>query len=121
MNHSELRANLLKLMTEHPDLPVVAMTDSEVVSDKSAWYFSSIGYSGIVKVACWQKPNGETGWYDDINMLVEDMMDYFADDDDMAVLSNDQYESFIRVKAENFDWREVIYVNIVPFDPQDIA
>lgn len=122
MKNVELRANLLKLMTEHPDLPVIAMTDSDVVADDTyAWWWASIGASGITKVACWEKPDGETEWYEEFDRAVEDMMDYYADEDDMTILSEDQYEAFIREKVKKLNWRDAIYVDIVSFEPEDIS
>ena len=122
MNNAELRANLLKLMIEHPDLPVIAMTDSDVVADDSyGWWWASIGRSGITDVACWKKPDGDVEWYDEFDRAVEDMMDYYADDSDMEILSQDQYEAFIREKVKKLDWRKAIYVCIVSFEPEDIA
>ena len=96
MKNTEARAKLLKLMTEHPELPIVAMTDSDVVADGSvSWWLSTISNCGTMSIACWEKPNGESQWYYDIDNVVEDMMEYYDYEDVAEVLSHDQYEAFI--------------------------
>ena len=92
INKSE---ELLKLVAENPDLPVVPLVDSDVVGDDSGYWIGSFGRSEVGEYALY----GER-YYTDRDDLEEMYADYIADDyPDM----NDE-DFFAMVKDKTKDW-----------------
>lgn len=97
---------LMELINENPELPIITMVDSEVVSDDSygRWY-SSIGSSHVDEYVVYKKHHSDNSniiYKDDIDEIVEDLMER-----DEA-LTDEQAETM----AHDLTWKKAIFLNI---------
>lgn len=97
---------LMELINENPELPVITMVDSEVVSDDSygRWY-SSIGLAHVDEYVVYKKHHSDNAniiYKDDIDEIVEDLMGR-----DEALTDN-QAERM----AQDLTWKKAIFLNI---------
>ena len=93
-NQNKRTAELLQLIRENPELPVVPMVNSEVIADDShAWWLGEFGmcsidsyYSDNDAERVWLKADDE-----------EDMLDKWADDhyDEIKDMSNADAEAYV--------------------------
>lgn len=65
---------LLELVRQNPDLPVIPMVDGELCGDDYAWYVGSFGTARVGEYAAY----GEK-WYDDRDEFKEDYYGYNDD------------------------------------------
>ena len=103
---NNLTKALIELINENPDLPVITMVDSEVVSDDSygRWY-SSIGSSHVDEYVVYEKLHSDKSniiYKDDIDEIVEDLMER------NEALTDEQAEKM----AQDHNWKKAIFLNI---------
>lgn len=98
---------LLKLMQENPDLPIVPMVDGEVCEDGDGYWMGSFGYAEVNEYV-YVKDRFCTRDYQ------EDIEDYLSDDlcDEYPDLSDEDYSEMVHRKAEALPWKKAIIVYI---------
>lgn len=74
MTNSERNNELLRIVAENPDLPIIAMVDSDVVCDDCGRWLGSFGIAYAGEYAVYNER-----WYDDRESFKED---YYCHNDD---------------------------------------
>lgn len=74
MTNNERNQELLRIVAENPDLPIVAMVDSDVVCEDCGRWLASFGRVEVGEYAIYNER-----YYDDREGFTED---YFCDNDD---------------------------------------
>lgn len=108
---NEKTLELLKLVEQNPDLPVVPMVDGEIVSDDYGYYIGNWG-SAVV---------------DEYLVAKRNDMIYFKSDDDVFdvlehQLSDEEFEALPETESEcrpfydGLPWRKAIIVYIRPWE-----
>lgn len=102
--------DLIKLITENPDLPIIPMVDSEVVADDGGYWMGKWGrcevteyYMGRERV--WFKDDDEE---DVLNDLVGCRYGHDYDGNDIYELSDDEWDALYK----KVPWKKVIVVYI---------
>lgn len=101
INKSE---ELLKLVAENPDLPVVPLVDYEVVGDDSGCWIGSFGHSEVGEYALF----GDR-YFTDRDDLEEVYADYVADD--YPDMSDEEFFAMVKEKTKDW-WTKAILVYI---------
>ena len=101
--------NLLKLISENPDLEILPMVDSECVQsdDYSSW-MSAWGNARVDYYYC----SDERIYfkYHDFEELVEKFIDDNCEED----FADEEFEKIAESKVEAYEWVKAIIVNINP-------
>ena len=104
--------DLLKLIKENPELPILPIVDSEIVaSDDSNYFVGSWGESRIDYYWCdderiYSKEN-------DFEDLVENIIDTDNNYDEEFGLLNDEYKEKAAIKiVEKYNWIKCIFISI---------
>lgn len=105
--------NLLKLISENPDLEILPMVDSECVQsdDYSCW----LSTWGDAKVDYYYSTKERIYFKDyDFEDVVEKFMDENSDEEEYKNLSDEEFEKIAEEKVEAYNWVKAIIVNINP-------
>ena len=101
INKSE---ELLKLVAENPDLPVVPLVDYEVVGDGYGYWMGSFGRSEVGEYALF-----DDSYFTDREELEERYADYVADD--YPEMSDEDFFAMVKEKTKNW-WTKAILVYV---------
>jgi hypothetical protein len=114
MNKQQKNVNdLLQLIKENPELPILPIVDGEIVSNDDSNFF----------VGSWGESRIDYYWYDDDEMiyskendfetLVEDIIDTDNNyDENFGLLNNEQKEKEAIKIVEKYNWVKCIFVSI---------
>lgn len=105
---------LRQLILDNPELPIVVLTESEVVADDGYgyWYGCNIKFN-ITEIIEYE------GLYDDYYRVYEDrdeleekIANDLADDERYCDLSDEQFEAMLKVKMKEYEplWTKVIAI-----------
>lgn len=105
---------LLKLVQENPELPIVPMVNSEIVADDGYnWWLGSFGHSVVDSYACVEYYGDDRFFTKDEQDLIEE---YFAEkiiyEDENEELSDEEVEKRAHEQAESLPWKKAIIVYI---------
>jgi len=112
MTQQEKITNLLKLISEYPDLEILPMVDCEVGdSDYSRtlgeWGKAEVDYHYSFEERIYFKSH-------DYDELVEDFMDKNCDEEEYKNISAYEFEKIAESKVDAYEWTKAIIVNINP-------
>ena len=114
--------DLIKLMQEHPDYPVVARVDSDVCyeADQFPWYLGNFGSAEIDELLIYHEFSYTTKVYTERRHFIEDWQDENYSKPKYSKLSPEEFEEIAKKVCDEQNWRKVIFVNIYPFDEEDM-
>lgn len=105
MNTVEINKELIKLVSENPELPIYAWVDSEIVCGDGFW----IGKAIYVKVS-----DVLFGWFertfDDKDEFKEYYFDYY--NEDFEELSDEEIEKKLNEICEAQNWIKAILITV---------
>lgn len=105
MGNTNKSKELLKLIAENPDLPVVPMVDSEVYGgEEYGYWLGSFGRSEVGEYALF-----DDRYFTDRDDLEEVYADYIADD--YLDMSDDEFFAMVKEKTKDW-WTKAILVYI---------
>lgn len=107
------RQELLKLMTENPELELVFFVDSDEYCDYSCWSVLQ-DFSAYKREVYVYERYGDFIYSDDFSEVLEYFMDYLCDEEEYKDLDDKAYEEKIKEYIQNnVEHKEciVIYVN----------
>ena len=114
--------NLIKLMQEHPDYPVVARVDSDVCyeADQFLWYLGNFGSAEIGELLIYHEFSYTAKVYTERRHFIEDWQDENYSKPKYSKLSPEEFEEIAKKVCDEQNWRKVIFVNIYPFDEENM-
>lgn len=105
---------LLNLMKEHPDLKVVPLIDSEILSDSEDCYptfwLGSWGDASVDEVF-----NGDQRYFLKSDGIDDEELEHYIlknSDADISTMTTEQYNRYIHEEIERLPWEKVIVVQI---------
>lgn len=100
---------LLELIEQNPDLPILPMVDSEIVSDDYCAYWAASWGKARIDSYCF---DNERIWF-----LSDDKYEIFDGVCSLPTgLSEEQEEKFIENVVSSLSWRKAVIVNIEAID-----
>lgn len=114
--------DLIKLIQEHPDYPVVARVDSQVCyeADFFPWYLGGFGNAETGELLIYHKFSYTEGVYTERRHFIEDWQDENYNKPKYSKLSSEEFEELAKKICDEQNWKKVIFVDIYPFDEEDI-
>ena len=103
---------LKKLISEHPDYPIVVMVDSEVVGDDYGWWYApELSFSIGEILDCEQDIDNEKT-YTDREEFMEDIEDKLSWSDEYENLSDNEIDKMIENIYREYEpyWKKVIQI-----------
>lgn len=105
---------LKQLILDNPDLPIVVLTETEVVADDSYgyWYGSNIKFN-ITEIIEYQGLyDNYFHVYEDREELEEKIANDLADDERYCDLSDEQFDAMLKIKMKEYEpmWTKVIAI-----------
>jgi hypothetical protein len=106
----EYVADLVKLITENPDLDVVPMVDSDIVADDGySWWMGSIGESRIDEYYADDERICLSDQFDD---LVDKFIECNYEDEPFKNMTDEELEAVATVEVQKYNWTRAIMVRI---------
>lgn len=113
MNNTAVISKLCTLVNEHPDYPIIARIDGDVVSEIfTEKLFGKIDDAYIGDFLDYSNVNGK--YYDDESEFMNDYLYEERYDSDFVKLDEKESEEHLEDMCEKQNWKRVIYVNICP-------
>lgn len=104
---------LQKLITEHPDYPIVVLCSSDVVADDgySYWYAPKLSFTIGEILDCEQDVNDEKT-YSDRDDFEDDVRYMFECDSQYDNLSEEKFDELVKNELEKYEpyWKDVIII-----------
>ena len=104
---------LKKLITEHPDYPIVVMVGTEVVADDTyGWWYAPCLSFGIGEILDCEQDIDEEKTYIDRDEFEDDMYRKYEDEEEYEKLDNYEFDEMIENKLKEYEpyWRKVIQI-----------
>ena len=114
--------DLIKLMQEYPDYPVVARIDSDVCyeADQFSWYLGNFGSAEIGELLIYHEFSYTAKVYTERRHFIEDWKDDNYCKVGFSQLPYEEFEEIAKKVCDKQNWKKVIFVNIYPFDEEDM-
>lgn len=114
--------DIIKLMQEHPNYPVVAKVDNEVCyeADQFPWYLGNFGSAEIGELLIYHEFSHTTKVYTERKHFIEDWQDDNYSKPVYSDLSTEKFEELAKEICDTQNWKKVIFVDIYSFDEEDI-
>lgn len=104
---------LKKLITEHPDLPIVVIVNSEVVADfdYNWWYAPDVSFSIGELLDCEQDVN-DMKVYTDRDDFEEDLRDILCDLEEFEEATDEEFDQAVKEQLADYEpyWKKVIKI-----------
>lgn len=102
---------LRELILQRPELPIVVLTDSEVIADDYGWWYGCDISFTIDKLIIINKYGDDTV-IDDKGDLEEYVQNELADMDEYKDLSDDDFYELVKAKVKEYEplWTECIVI-----------
>ena len=104
---------LKKLIAEYPDLPIVVLTNTDVVAgdDYGWWYASEISFSLGELLDCEQNVNDEKV-YVDRDDFEEDLRDIMCDLEEFENATDEEFDQAVKEQLADYEpyWKQVIQI-----------
>ena len=104
---------LKKLITEHPDYPIVVMVGTEVVADDTyGWWYAPCLSFGIGEILDCEQDIDEEKTYIDRDEFEEDLIDKLSWDEIYDKLPDAEFDKIVEQKLNEYEpyWRKVIQI-----------
>jgi len=106
----EYVADLVKLITENPDLDVVPMVDSDIVADDGySWWMGSIGKSRIDE---YYVDDERIYLSDELDDLVDKFIECNYEDEPFKNMTEAELEAVATAEVQKYNWTRAIMVRI---------
>ncbi|MGR6760286.1 hypothetical protein ACU1JV_00385 [Paenibacillus sp. T2-29] len=104
--------HLLKLIEENPELEIMAMVDSEIVSDdgRHMWWVGGWGAASVEEV--WSNDERMYILSEDEEGLIGEVCDNICDEPNYTLLTDDELEQAAKEIIAGYGWKKVIAVKI---------
>lgn len=111
INFCENTNKLRELILQRPELPIVVLTDYEVVGDGYGWWFGCDISFSIDKLILVNK-YGEDTTIDDPIEFEEYIQNELADMDEYKDLSDEDFDELVKTKVKEYEalWTECIVI-----------
>ena len=104
---------LKKLIAEYPDLPIVVLTNTDVVAsdDYGWWYAPEISFSLGELLDCEQNVNDEKV-YVDRDDFEEDLRDIMCDLEEFENATDEEFDQAVKEQLADYEpyWKQVIQI-----------
>lgn len=102
---------LRELILQRPELPIVVLTDSDVVADGYGWWYGCNIYYSVDKLLYINKYGDDT-IIDDESDLKEYLENELADMDEYENLSDSEFDELVKAKLKEYEplWTECIVI-----------
>ena len=111
---AEQTDELKKLITDHPDYPIVFLCDSEVIADDdyNSWYAPCLSFYIGELLDCEQTID-DTKVYTDRDDFEEDIVNILCDDDRYTNASDEEFDKAVAEVMKEYEqyWKPVIVVH----------
>ncbi len=110
---------LFTLIRKHPDLPIVAMVDSDIVADDGGFWLGEWGRCEVDKYIVHE--NYGVIFYDNGNPDIVDIFEKYFDYAECGIdeeMPDKEALPLMKAKIDTLDWKEAIIVYIVLPDPE---
>ena len=104
---------LLRLVAENPELPIVAMVNTECVAgDEWGWWSAKVGEPVVDEYCC---PDDRMYLKaDDFDDLVDEFMDNNCDDEPWKSMTQEELEVEANKVVNGYNWIKAIMLPITP-------
>lgn len=102
-----MKEELLKLIRENPNLDVVVMASTQDYTDEYGWFLLEKLRGEVADI--YKSPDLETLYFDK-QEIVEELREYFADDEKYASMSNEEYDKMCEEKAKDYFYKRAIVI-----------
>lgn len=111
VTQNEYTKELLQLVRENPDLPILPMVDSEIVAeDGYNWWLGSFGHSSIDEFVCTEYHGDNRYFRKEEQDLIEEYIAEDVIDCEGENLSDEEIEKRAHEIAEALPWKKAILV-----------
>lgn len=101
---------ILKLIEEHPDLPVVPMVGQDIVADSFGEWTAEVGEAEIKKICIYEET---VIFYDEDPLKTAQTLDFYRFDPGIwDSVSGERTNGITKEMIDSLDWLEVIIVHI---------
>lgn len=110
---------LFTLIRKHPDLPIVAMVDSDIVADDGGFWLGEWGRCEVDKYIVHE--NYGVIFYDNGTPDIVDIFEKYFDYAECGIdeeMPDKEALPLMKAKIDTLDWKEAIIVYIVLPDPE---
>lgn len=113
---------LRDLVSEYPDLPIIAEVETEVVaSDEFSYWYGEFANSRVDEYCLYQSEWAEEPWLilkeDGLDRVYDNIYDSIDWDSAYPDVDNDEQEEKIVIEHyEKLLWKKAIFVRICPWD-----
>ena len=102
-----MKEELLKLIKENPDLDIVIMASTQDLTD-------DYGYLLLEKLSVevadiYNHPLDERIYFDKVD-IIEELREYFADNEQYANMSDEEYDKMCEEKAKDYFYKKAIVI-----------
>ena len=103
---------LKRLISEHPDYPIVVIVASEVVDDGYGWWYAPCLSFDIGEILDCEQDIDEEKTYIDRDEFEDDMYSRYEDDEEYKELDNYEFDEMIENKLKEYEpyWKKVIQI-----------
>ena len=102
--------DILKLINEHPDLPVVPMGGQGIVADCTDEWIANFGKAEIRKICMYEE---SIIFYDENTLKTAQTLDFYLFNTELwDSLSDERANRITKEMIDSLDWLEVIIVHI---------
>lgn len=110
---------LFNLIQKHPDLPIMAMVDSDIVADDGGFWLGEWGRCEVDKYIVHEDYG--VIFYDNGDLDIVDIFEKYFDYAECGIdeeMPDKEALPLMKAKIDTLDWKEAIIVYIVLPDPE---
>lgn len=107
----EINKEFVKLVTENPELPIKVFIDGECHDDDASWFVGEVFDCRVTEIVTY---GNVARVYEkaDIDIIEDDISDNICDYDEYFSLSDEEFNSVVKKKAEELPWEKVILIEV---------
>ena len=104
---------LKKLITEHPDYPIVVLCSNEVCADDDYnWWYAPDLYFSIGEILDCEQDINDERVYADRDEFEEDLIDILANSGDYDEATDEEFDAIVKAELAKYEpyWKKVIQI-----------
>lgn len=102
-----MNEELIKLVKDNPNLDIVVMANTQDFTDEYGWILLEKLKIEIADI--YKSPDFETLYFDKVE-IVEELREYFADEEKYKNMSDDEYDKMCEEKAKDYFHKKAIVI-----------